>query len=151
VVEQLADKARKAAEEALAKGSSSAATQLKTVEKAQLWERIRAQVAQWAASRVGAEHAFAAAREPFNAAARELAARVGTVSSHLDAALSFLDRCYGDGQEMLIFASHLAVDPVFMRFVSAHGSESFVQHSQALMFHERGLDLLREVDELQGL
>jgi hypothetical protein len=150
VVEQLADKAHKAAEEALAKGSSSA-TQLIAVEKAQLWEQIRAQVAQWAASRGGAEHAFAAAREPFNAAARDLSARVGVASAHLDAALSFLDRCYGDGQEMLIFASHLAVDPVFMRFVSAHGSESFVQHSQALMFHERGLDLLREVDELQGL
>jgi hypothetical protein len=52
---------------------------------------------------------------------------------------------------MLIFASHLAVDPIFMRFVSAHVSESFIQHSQSLMFHERGLDLLREVDELQNL
>ena len=77
--------------------------------------------------------------------------QVKTVSGHLDAALAFLDRCFGDGQEMLVFASHLAVDPVFMRFVSAHGSDSFVAHSQALMFHERGLDLLREVDELQGL
>lgn len=150
-VERLAESARKAAEEALAKGGSSAAAQRVTVEKAQVWEQIRSQVAQWATTRGGAENAFAAAREPFNEAARSLAARVGTASAHLDAALAFLDLCYGDGQEMLIFASHLAVDPVFMRFVSAHGSEAFVRHSQTLMFHERGLDLLREVDELQGL
>ena len=96
-------------------------------------------------------NAFEVARSIFNAQASALVDRTSTVSRQLDNALSFLDRCYGDGQEMLIFASHLAVDPIFMRFVSTYGSDSFVEHSQALMFHERGLDLLREVDGLQGL
>ena len=151
-VEELAARARGKANEAQAK-SSSAATQLVALERAEIWERIRSRVAQQSAQgqRERATSAFTVAREPFNAAARELAQRVSGATAHLDAALSFLDRCYGDGQEMLVFASHLAVDPVFMRFVSAHGSQAFVEHSQALMFHERGLDLLQEVDELQGL
>jgi len=155
VMEGLAASARTAFQESLAKGSASAAAQREAAERSELMERLRAAVAQWAtqgsATQGEMRSAFEAARVPFNDAARGLAARVGEASAHLDAALTFLDRCFGDGQELLVFASHLAVDPVFMRFVSAHGSDSFVQHSQALMFHERGLDLLREVDELEDL
>ena len=154
-MEGLAAGARTAFQEALAKGSASAAAQREAAERSELMERLRVAVAQWstqgAAAKGDVRNAFEAARLPFNEAARNLAVRVGDASTHLDAALGFLDRCFGDGQELLVFASHLAVDPVFMRFVSAHGSDSFVQHSQALMFHERGLDLLREVDELKDL
>ena len=136
------------------KARSSAASQRALSEESALLENLRGAVAQWAGqggSKTGVANAFEAVRVPFNEATRSLMTRVSDASTHLDAALYFLDRCYGDGQEMLVFASHLAVDPVFMRFVSAHGSESFVTHSQALMFHERGLDLLREVDELENL
>jgi len=155
VVEKLASDAREGLADLLAKGSASASAQRIAAEKSALLERIRASVAQWASTRStsgdSAQNAFEVARVVFNDATRALIGRVTDASAHLDAALAFLDRCFGDGQEMLIFASHLAVDPIFMRFVSAHGSESFIQHSQSLMFHERGLDLLREVDELQGL
>ena len=154
-IEELASRARADLTEMLAKGASSASAQRIAAERSALLERLRGAVAQWATvgsvEESGAKNAFEAAREPFNAATHALIEQVKTVSSHLDASLDFLDRCFGDGQEMLIFASHLAVDPIFMRFVSAHGSDSFVAHSQALMFHERGLDLLREVDELQGI
>ena len=153
-IERMAGRAREALQESLAKGSASAATQRALSEESALLENLRAAVAQWAGqggSKTGVANAFEAVRVPFNEATRSLMTRVSDASAHLDAALDFLDRCYGDGQEMLVFASHLAVDPVFMRFVSAHGSESFVTHSQALMFHERGLDLLREVDELENL
>ncbi|MBP3893084.1 MAG: AAA family ATPase [Atopobiaceae bacterium] len=154
-IDELASRARADLDEMLAKGAASASAQRIAAERSALLEQLRAAVAQWAAvgskADSGAANTFEAARGPFNAATLALMEQVKTVSGHLDAALAFLDRCFGDGQEMLVFASHLAVDPVFMRFVSAHGSDSFVAHSQALMFHERGLDLLREVDELQGL
>ena len=155
VIDRLATDAREDLSDALAKGSASDASVRATAQRRDLLERIRAAVAQWVSlggsHGGGAANAFEAAREPFNDAARELALRVSDASAHLEAALAFLDKVFGDGQEMLVFASHLAVDPTFMRFVSAHGSEAFVAHTQALMFHERGLDLLREVDELQGL
>lgn len=148
--ETLAAKAHEALADALANGSVSVTTQRTLAEQSELMERIRAAVAQNAMQGAGAS-AFAAARETFNGATHALVERVSATSAHLDAALDFLDEAFGDGQEMLVFASHLAVDPVFMRFVSAHESAAFVQHSKALMFHERGLDLLHEVDELAGL
>ena len=154
VVDDLAARAREQLAQALAKGSVSVSAQRVAAERNLLWEQLRTAVAQWSAQGMrdgGAADAFQALREPFNGAAQALIVRVATAGQHLDAALAFLDSAYGDGQEMLVFASHLAIDPVFMHFASAHDSVSFVQHSQALMFHERGLDLLREVDELQGL
>lgn len=153
--ERLAQTARDTLVSTLATGTASIEAQRVAAEKSELFENVRTAVVEWSAlggaGAGGAQNAFEAAREPFNRAIRSLSESVATTSAHLDAALGFLDRCFGDGQEMLIFASHLAVDPIFMRFVSAHGSKEFVRHSQALMFHERGLDLLREIDELQDL
>jgi hypothetical protein len=36
-----------------------------------------------------------------------------------------------------------------MRFASEHASSLLAEHGQALMFHERGLDLLKEADRLK--
>ena len=152
-VTKLAAAAQDKLQKLLAKGSPDGVTAKTAAQKANLWERLRGSVAAWSAQGgAGAgvyENAFAAVRNPFNEATHELMDQVSQASAHLDAALGFLDGCFGDGQEMLVFAAHLAVDPTFMRFVSAHESAAFVQHSQALMFHERGLDLLQEVDRLQ--
>ena len=95
--------------------------------------------------------AFAALKKDFDGRTQAMKKQADAAGKQLSNLFTFCEEVFGDGQEMLIFASHLAVDPIFMRFVSAHGSDSFVAHSQALMFHERGLDLLREVDELQGI
>ncbi len=153
VAEQLAAKAHESLSEALAKGTASLVAQHTFAAQSELMERIRAAVAvrtaQGGLSAAGG--AFAVAREVFNTATHELMARVEATNAHLDAALAFLDEAFGDGQEMLVFVSHLAVDALFMRYVSAHESASFVEHSQALMFHERGLDLLQEVDHLDDL
>ena len=36
-----------------------------------------------------------------------------------------------------------------MAFVTAHGSHKFLEHSKGLMLSERGLGLLKEVDEFR--
>lgn len=153
--ERLAAQAHEQLAAALAKGSANQHAQLVSAQTAELLEQVRSGVAQWAAQgrpQAGThESAYEVARAQFNEAAREVAEDISDAVARLDAALAFLDRCFGDGQEMLVFASHLAVDPVLMRFVSAHGPQSFVEHARTLMFHERKLDLLREVDGLAGL
>ncbi|WP_058269899.1 ATP-binding protein [Olsenella massiliensis] len=80
--------------------------------------------------------------------ASELDERAGSVMGRVDNALDFLDACCGDGQEMLVFVTHLAVDEPFMRLASEGGAEAFVRHSQALMLHERGIDLLSQAERV---
>lgn len=153
VMDELVKRIDASLQEMMASGAASPAALQVAAKKRALLEQLRVAVVQWNAQGAPDKpaNAFEAAREVFNDDARKMVSHANQASAHLDGVFAFLDQCYGDGQEMLIFTSRLAVDPTFMRFASNHASESFVQHSHALMFHERGLDLLREVDEFQGL
>ncbi|MGO5475854.1 ATPase, partial [Parafannyhessea sp. LCP19S3_B1] len=94
--------------------------------------------------------ALDAARSVLAARRRALDADLAGASSQLDHALDFLDAAFGaDAQETVVFATHLAVDPAFMAFASAHASTKLAEHGRALMFHERGLDLLKQADRLE--
>ena len=150
--DRLAASARAAADDARAKGAADAGRQLVLVERAEALDAVRAEVARWAMapSTGGGDTALSVARTCCDRAGEGAGADAASCSERLDRALSFLDEAFGDGQEMLVFVTHLAVDPAFMRFVGAHGSDAFVEHSRGLMLHERGLDLLREADELEG-
>ena len=94
--------------------------------------------------------AFDAAKAPFNEAVVSANEAAGDAAAHLDNALAFLDAAFGEGQEEVLFVSKLSVDPVLMRFVAGHAGPSFAEHAKQLMFHERGLDLLDQVDKLRG-
>lgn len=89
-------------------------------------------------------------KAPFNEAVHELGERIRSLSEQVDAALNFVDQTYGDGEEMLVFVTRLAVDPDFMAFVSRHGSDSFVSHSKGLMVRDRKHELLDELDKLSA-
>ena len=62
----------------------------------------------------------------------------------------FLDGAYGqDAQEPLIFITKLSADPVLVRMVAAHGSEQYAKRNKSLLFTERGLGLLEEIETLE--
>lgn len=89
-------------------------------------------------------------KKPFNDSVHELAERTRALSKQIDVALGFVDEAFGDGEEMLVFVTRLAVDPEFMAFVSRHGSDSFVAHSKSLMVRDRKHELLDELDKLSA-
>lgn len=139
--------AREALAEARAKGGLSEGRLHELAERASLAERARDEAVR--ARGAGSNEAEAVA-VALDGAAEALSAACAAASDHLDHALSFLDGCFGDGQEMLVFVSHLAVDPMAMAFAAAHGSGELARHGRSLMLQERGLDLLRRVDALAG-
>ena len=67
----------------------------------------------------------------------------------LDNSFRFLDGAFGeDAQEPLIFVTKLSADPVLIRLVANHGSGEYMKHNKSLLFTERGLDLLAEIEGL---
>lgn len=62
--------------------------------------------------------------------------------------------CHGaygrDAREPLIFATKLSADPVSVRMVAAHGSEQYMKNNKSLLFTERGMGLLEEVESLEN-
>ena len=146
-----ADECKKQLTNARARGNTSSAKLLKLAEVSQMMEDIRSYMVRMSATKQDNMPAFDIAKQPFNEACIVMAKDAKSVSARLDNALAFLDAAFGEGQEMLVFVSKLSCDPSFMKFVSAHGSKSFADHSQGLMFHERGLDLLKQVKGLESL
>ncbi len=148
-VDEVASGAKATLDEAVARGNVSPSRQRVMAEHARILEQVRLGVARWQVSG-GEGDAFEAAKAPFNEAVVAADAATRETSAHLDNALAFLDAAFGEGQEEVVFVSRLSVDTDLMRFVAAHGSESFAEHARQLMFHERGLDLLDQVDKLRG-
>ena len=150
IVVARADAYKKELDNLRSKGSSSKTKILKIAKVSQLMEEIRT-IMLHAAAEKSTTPAFDVAKQPFNIACVAMAKSTKATSAKLDNVLDYLDRAFGEGQEMLVFVSKLSCDPIFMQFVSAHGSSSFTEHSRGLMFHERGLDLLEQVRKLETL
>ena len=138
---------RKQDADARARGVASEDRQLAGAMHADFLGRCRVAVARVAQEHAGADP-YEAARSVFNDLVRETAASQTEAATRLDRALGFLDTAFGDGQEMLVFTSRVATDPVATHFIAAHGPKSFAAHARALMFDERGLDLLKRLEAL---
>lgn len=92
---------------------------------------------------------FSLAKASFNAECEFQAGAAKRVVANIDNAFRFLDAAFGEGsQESLIFVTKLSVDSLLIRLVSTHGSAEYMKHNKSLLFAERGLDLLKEIQEL---
>ena len=139
---------RKQDADARARGVASEDRQLAGVVHAELLGRCRMAVARAVQEHAGTDP-YEAAKSVFNDIVRETAASQTEAAARLDRALGFLGAAFGDGQEMLVFTSRVATDPVATRFIAAHGPASFAEHARALMFDERALDLLRRLEAMR--
>jgi len=149
--QQLVDGAKADLAESLAKGSALASRQEALAERAAALGRIQEELARWAAGVSEGADGYAVARAKFNRLATGLARDVQEQASRVEHALDFLETVFGDGQELLVLVGRLAVDQQAMHFIASHGPSSFSERARGLMFHERGLELLKEADELQDL
>lgn len=88
-----------------------------------------------------AETAFLFLRDLFERDAAERAALVEEISGQLDRAFDFLERCFGEGQELVQFVSVLTRTERAMAFITRHGSAPYLRWSQALLYREREQEL----------
>ena len=115
-------------------------------ERLRVLEAVRSAVSRGTSA---GEEAFDAAKEAFNTECRTQAQLVEAATTSLDSSLRFLDGAFGEGsQEALIYVTKLSADPMLIRLVSTHGSEEFLRHNKSLLFGERELRLLEEIEAL---
>ena len=85
----------------------------------------------------------------YNAEALRQADLAKSCSFALDAAFRFLDSALEDGEEPLLLVTKLSGDATVVKHVAEHGSREFLGHSKSLMFSQRNLELLKDVDALK--
>ena len=93
--------------------------------------------------------AFKEAKAALNAEIKRKTKLVEVAIAGVDNSFLYLDGALGeDSQESLIFTTKLSADPAFICMVANHGSEQYMKHNKSLLFTERGLGLLEEVEAL---
>lgn len=80
---------------------------------------------------------FARIKTLFQQEVDKRAKTAARVSGQLDRAFRFLEQCFGDGQEMVLFISALTRMDRAMVFISLHGCEAYLRHSGVMLYQER--------------
>jgi hypothetical protein len=68
---------------------------------------------------------------------------------HMDNMFRFCEAAFGEGQELLVLVTELAANPVTARFITCYGCEEYYRHDKSLMFYERRLEILHELEGLE--
>ena len=70
--------------------------------------------------------------------------------ARLENGFAFLEAAFGEGQELLVFVTGLTAAKETARFIAISGSEGYARHNRSLLFYEREMSVLREIDRLDG-
>ena len=72
-----------------------------------------------------------------------------TAGKQLSNVFRFCETVFGEGQEILILVTELTISRYAARFISRYGCKEYFTHNKELLFYERQLDLIAELDALE--
>ena len=97
------------------------------------------------------EAAFACVKEKF---AEETTVReqvIETTDQMLNFAFDFMEKTFGDSQEMVIFLTELNTDYYAVKYVDQNGCDRYYQYNKSLLFSEKQKGIMQELNEIEEL
>ncbi|SHO45561.1 ATP-binding protein [Anaerocolumna xylanovorans] len=67
-------------------------------------------------------------------------------SGELDNAFLFMEKSFGEGQEMVIFVTELSINYYSARFIAEHGCKKYYEYNKNLLFDERREEIIRNIE-----
>lgn len=95
------------------------------------------------------EKAFALVKELYDTRVEEMQNEMPEISGALDHLFSFVERAYGDDNEMLVLVTELTVNPYSASYLAQYGCEGYYKYNQRLMVFERNKELMEEINRLK--
>ena len=92
-----------------------------------------------------AEAGFTRLRELFYQDQEEVEKIAEFMLKRLEYAFDFMEKTFGEGQEMVIFVTQLTVNPFSMRFLRDYGCEQYDTYARSLLMYERKNRLSEEI------
>lgn len=93
------------------------------------------------------DEAFAYIKGMFSKELENRKERLERCSSALEHAFDFVEKVFGENQEMVIFITELTMNYYSMNFIRQYGCERYYQYNQELLFHEKQRQLLQEIQD----
>ena len=96
----------------------------------------------------GAE-AFKLLKADFDKQTKALKEQAESAGKKLSNVFHFCEDVFGEGQEILILVTELTISYYDARFISRYGCKDYFAHNKELLFYERQMELIAELDNLE--
>ena len=97
------------------------------------------------------EEAFARIREKFAAETQQREQIIEATDQMLNYAFDFMEKTFGDSQEMVIFLTELNTDYYAVWYVDQNGCDRYYQYNKSLLFSERQKGIMQELNEIEEM
>ena len=92
---------------------------------------------------------FEGAKAAFGEDTKAFLAQTDSARENLDNLFRFCSGAFGTGQELLIVLTEVAANPNTAKFIGLYGCEEYYKYDKKLMFHERRLTVLDELESIK--
>ena len=90
--------------------------------------------------------AFGLIRDYFNDKHADLKEMAQRTQEELSNAFKFMEKAFGDGQEMLVFVTELTINDYTTSFISHYGCQEYFKHNKELLLYDRHKEIIREIE-----
>ena len=86
----------------------------------------------------------------FDNATKAMKKKATETKKHLENVFAFMEEVFGDSQEMLILITELTASEAAAKFIAQYGCDAYFRHNKALLFYERQIEVIKEIDKLEA-
>ena len=97
------------------------------------------------------ENAFDLLKNNFNARITKAREEALVIRKELDNLFDFIEKAFGDDNEMLLLVTDLTVNHASAKFITENGCDKYYQYNKKLMLQERNKNLLDEINEFNKM
>lgn len=100
---------------------------------------------------VDGDGAFNYLQTQFNEKVKNVRANAADIKNMLNNAFEFIEKAYGDGNEMLLFVTELTISRSGARFIAENGCDKYYKYNKKLMLDERNTALLEDIKNFEKM
>ncbi|MDO4939257.1 MAG: MoxR family ATPase [Lachnospiraceae bacterium] len=91
---------------------------------------------------------FQTVKADYDAMVEKMKSEAGTAGTRLGNLFCFIEKVFGDGQEMLILVTELTMGYYSSRFIARYGCDEYYKYNDSLKFYERRIEILKKGEAL---
>lgn len=97
----------------------------------------------------GERDSFAVLKKEFQKETARRQEEINTIRNHMEQAFSFVERAFGESQEMVIFLTELAMNFYTLTFIRENGCEAYYHYNETLLFEEKQKKILEQIQSIE--
>lgn len=90
------------------------------------------------------QESFERVKELFGEETQSRSIKIRETEECLEYAFAFVEECFGQGQEMVLFVTGLSQNEQAMEFISNHGCQPYFRYSEQLLYRKQEQELIQE-------